>query len=106
MLPFRQWAVVTHNGAALGKVRLSTWQRTEPRETPTGEVWEWSAEAEIEAADLLVDKTNRIIYVTDAEPELPDEGETPQGRRFVVIAAVRHDFLPHVELRLQEQRGG
>lgn len=105
MLPYRQWAVVMHNGAALGTVRLSVWQRPEPRETPTGEVWDWSGEADIEAAGLLVDQPNRVLYVTDTEPEMPGEGETPNGRRLVVLAAVRHSFLPHIELRLQEHTG-
>lgn len=106
MLPFRQWAVVMHNGEALGTARLSVWPRPEPRETPTGEVWDCTGEAEIEAASLLVGQTNRVLYVTDAEQALPGEGETPEGQRLVVIAAVRHDFLPHVELRLSEHRGG
>lgn len=106
MLPFASWAVVMHGSDTLGKVRLSVWQRTEPRETPTGAVWDWSGEAEIEAAGLLVGQTNRRLYVTEAEPELPAEGEAPEGQRFVVVAALRNDFLPHVELRLQEQRGG
>lgn len=106
MLPFREWAVVMHGSSALGKVRLSVWQRSEPRETPTGEVWDWSGEAEIEAAGMLVGGTNRRLYVTDSEPELPGEGETPEGRRLVVISAVRQEFLPHIDLRLAEHRGG
>ncbi len=107
MLPYRQHAAVFDaSGNELGQVKLSVWKRADPRETPTGESWEWSGEAEIEAAELLVDQSNRRLYVVDNASELDPEAETPPGRRLVVLAAVRHDFLPHVELRLSEGRGG
>jgi hypothetical protein len=103
MLPYRQWAAVTGaDNQQAGVIRLSTWQSSEPREMATGEVWDWSGEAEIEAAPLLVDLTNRRLYVVASEAELDPEATPPPGRRFNVLAAVRHDFLPHVELRLRE----
>lgn len=109
MLPFRQFATVTGaSDVSLGTIKLSTWQATEPRETATGEVWDWTGQAEIEAALLLCGQEgNRRLYVVDAESELPEEEAegTPPGRRFAVLAAVRNDFLPHVELRLRETRG-
>lgn len=109
MLPFRQFATVT--GAAsksLGTIALSAWELPEPREMANGEAWDWSGEAEIEAALLLcgVDG-NRRLFVVDDRSELHAEGVegTPPGRRLQVLSAVRHDFLPHVELRMREMRG-
>lgn len=109
MLPYREFATVTGtSGESLGVIRLSTWQPSEPRQMATGEIWDWSAEAEIEAAPLLcgVDG-NRRIYVVGSLAETLAEGlpGPPTGRRLNVLAAVRHDFLPHVELRLREVRG-
>lgn len=108
-LPFKEHASVTAASSdVLGTIALSTWRQPEPRQTPTGETWDWSGEAEIAAAALLVDVDgNRRLYVVDAASELPDDGHegTPPGRRLQVVSAVRHDFLPHVELRLAVPRG-
>ena len=106
MLPFKQYASVVHQGRQLGSIKLSVWQQPESRETATGQVWDWSGEAEIEAADLLVDQTNRQLFVVDSAAELDLEAEEPPGTRFSVLVAVRHDFLPHLQLRLARIRGG
>lgn len=107
ILPYRQCAAVFDvSGNELGTIKLSVWQSADPRETPTGEVWNWTGEAEIEAAELLVDQSNRRLYVVDDASELDPKAETPPGKRLVVLAAVRHDYLPHLELRLSEGRGG
>lgn len=110
MLPFRQFALVTYKHDVTGVIRLSTWSLREPRSAGKGVEYEWAGEAEIEAAELLIDQSNRRLYVTDAAPELSigsvnDEDWEPAGKRLTVIGAVRHDFLPHVELKLQEVRG-
>lgn len=110
-LPFRQFAAVTGtSNEILGVIRLSVWETPDPRETPAGKVWNWSGEAEIESAELLIGKANRRLFIVDSEEELEagsgsGDDEAPPGRRLGVLAAVRHDFLPHVELRLQETRG-
>ena len=109
-LPFRQFAAVTGTSTEiLGTIRLSVWETPDPRETPAGKVWNWSGEAEIESAALLIGKENRRLYVVDHEAELESGSGSgdgpPPGKRLGVLAAVRHDFLPHVELRLQEVRG-
>jgi hypothetical protein len=78
MLPFRQFAAVTGDSTEiLGVIRLSAWQTADPRETPAGEIWSWSGEAEIEAAELLIGKGNRRLYVVDTEAEL--EAESGSG---------------------------
>lgn len=101
--------MVTHNGQVLGAIKLSTWTLREPRAAGNGVEYEWGGEAEIEAAELLIDQPNRRLYVTDNPPELGSgsgSGEEwpPPGKRLTVIGAVRHDFLPHIELKLQEMR--
>ncbi len=109
MLPYNRRGVVTgSDDEQIGEpIKLATWQRTEPRETATGATWDWTGEAEIEAAALLVDQGGSVrrLYVVDDASELDAKASPPPGRRFTVISAVRHDFLPHVELRLQEVRG-
>ena len=109
MLPYGQFANVTAaSSESLGTIALSTWRQSEPRQMATGEVWDWSGEAEIEAALLLCDvESNRRLYVVERRSELiyDHDAETPPGRRLQVLSAVRHDFLPHVELRLREMRG-
>jgi hypothetical protein len=111
-LPFRQHAVVTHarDHEVLGTIKLSTWQLREPRSAGKGVEYEWTGEAEIEAADLLVNQPNRRLYITDEPPAELGSGSgsgdwPPAGKRLTVIGAIRHDFLPHVELKLQEVRG-
>jgi hypothetical protein len=108
MLPYDRLGVVTGSAdEQIGEpIKLAVWQRTEPRETATGATWDWTGEAEIESAALLVDQgAVRRLYVVDAAEELDAKASPPPGRRFTVISAVRHDFLPHVQLRLQEVRG-
>jgi hypothetical protein len=97
MLPFRQRAKVMHQGAETGEVDVSVWPLGEPRESTGGQTWDWEGEAEIEAAELLVRKQNRRLALVDPEPTDPPV--------LTVIAAIRHDFLPHVELRLREVTG-
>lgn len=110
MLPFRQFALVTYKHEVTGVIRLSTWSLREPRSAGKGVEYEWGGEAEIEAAELLIDQPNRRLFVTDEKPEVPTspipDGEwPPAGKLMTVIGAVRHDYLPHVELKLQEVRG-
>ncbi len=109
MLPFRQFATVTAaSSESLGVIRLSVWQEGEPRQMATGEIWSWTGQAEIEAALLLcgVDGNRRLYVVDDLDEALPEGSPgPPAGRRLQVLSAVRHDFLPHVEMRLGEVRG-
>lgn len=108
MLPFRQHAVITDNGEAIGTTKLSVWQLSEPRSAGKGIEYEWIGEAEIESAALLVDQAgSRRLYVTDEPPETGSgSGDwPPRGKRLTVLNAIRHDYLPHVELKLQEVRG-
>jgi hypothetical protein len=108
MLPYDKFATVTGtSNEHLGVIRLAVWETPDPRETPTGEVWNWSGEAEIEAAGLLVDQGNRRLYIVESREELEGavDGERPPGRRLGLLAAVRHAFLPHLELRLAEMKG-
>ncbi len=60
--------------------------------TRTGQAYNWVGEAHIDAAEFLVDRVN-IRIETD-------------GRKLKIVDAIEHDFLPHVELRLTEMRGG
>jgi len=110
MLPFRQYALVTYKHEVTGVIKLSTWSLREPRSAGKGVEYEWAGEADIEAADVLIDQPNRRLFVTDDPPTLEvgpiaDEDWEPVGKRLTVIGAVRHDFLPHIELKLQEVRG-
>lgn len=97
MLPFRSRAKVLHNSDELGEIDLSVWPLSEPREAAGGEVWDYEGEAEIEGAELLVRKSNRRLQMLDPEATDPP--------RYTVLAATRHDFLPHLVLRLREITG-
>lgn len=94
MLPYDQRAKVLHQGKEQGEVALTTWPLGEPRAAGDGAEYDWQGEAEIEAAPLLLGKANRRLELI---------GDV---RVFTVLAAYRHDFLPHVELRLREARNG
>lgn len=92
VLPFlTEGQVQKQGGEATGTLKLSVWRAGSPRETRVGEAYDWTGEAHVDAAPLLVGKANRQIVVG--------------AQRFKVISAVKHDFLPHVALNLLEMKG-
>ena len=93
MLPYDQTAKVLHQGKEIGEVAVSARALSEPRAGGDGAEYDWSGEADIEGAGLLVRKPNRRLRLED-------------GTELMVTAAFRHDYLPHVELRLREVRSG
>jgi hypothetical protein len=99
VLPFKDVGSVLKQGGvvALARVACSVWPLTAPRTTDTGEVYSWTGEAELGAADELVGQTNRTLYVTEG---------AHAGRRLKVVGAARHEFLPHVTLAASEMRPG
>lgn len=93
VLPFDKTGQIKHGGADVGDpIELSVWPAELNSTTATGEAYDFTGEAQEEAAEDLVGKPNRRIVV---------DGET-----FVVVAAFFHGYLPHVELRLRRMEAG
>lgn len=92
VLPYLQTADVLAQGGTVVKfgIAVSIWPAGDPVTAATAESYEFTGEAELDAADALVGQGNRSLRV--------------DGRRYKVLAAHRHEFLPHVELRLREMR--
>jgi hypothetical protein len=57
-----------------------------------GVVYDWTGEAHSDAAPHLIRQTNRRLVV--------------DGVTYKVVEAFQNEFIPHVELRLLEVRGG
>lgn len=103
-LPFDKLAVVERKGGeVLGEAAVAIWPAGD-RENARGQAYDWTGEADPASAPLLVRRSNRQLRV-----EVPLPGEDPSTTRealFTVVSAVFNEFVPHVELRLLEQRGG
>lgn len=57
-----------------------------------GVVYDWTGEIHESAAPHLIRQRNRHLVI--------------DSQRYNVVEAFQHDFVPHVELRLLEVRGG
>lgn len=92
MLPFdRQGTVHKQGGEELAEIDLAIWPAALST-TNVGEAYDHTGEAPADAAEHLVRKANREIRV--------------DGRRFKIVEAHLHGYMPHVGLRLREIRNG
>lgn len=92
VLPFTQTAdVQAQGGSSVGSLAVSIWALDEPRDTGTGETYDWTGEADVAGAPLLINQGNRQLEI--------------DGTTYKLISAREHHFLPHLQLRLREVRG-
>jgi hypothetical protein len=66
------------------------WEEVGGEETPRGERYDATGEIEEAAAPYLVREANRKLLV--------------DGVTYTVVSAIKHDFVPHVEVLLAELR--
>lgn len=91
VLPFDLVGQIKHGSTDLAQIELSIWPAGE-QTTNTGEAYDFTGEAQEEAAEHLVGKPNRMIVV--------------DGVRYTVVSAFLHGYVPHVELRLRQVEAG
>lgn len=96
-LPFDQTVEVWENpvdpdAEPLATVKGAIWPTLGSSETDRGERYDADGQLEPGAAEFLVGEPNRAVI--------------SEGTKYKVVAAVKHTFVPHVEVQLFELRPG
>jgi hypothetical protein len=92
-LPFDRTGELVEQGGdvVVSELPCAVWRLPGPRQTQSGETYDWTGEAaEAFAAELA--EPNRTIVV--------------DGAKLKIVSVATHAFFPHVELRLREMLAG